>query len=823
MVVKHISDFLKTQRKVLSIILLFAIQPMLSQSEEGIATTDAYTIEKVYLHLNKTFFMVGEDIWFKIYLVDGETNKPSRLSEIVYVELIDSNGKIVQKKTFKLNEGTAPGDFNLQLQSGKGVYFIRAYTNYMRNFDDTIYFQREIYFYPINAVEGKSIETNSSKLQNFKPDLQFFPEGGQMINSFLNPIAFKATNNHGYGMPVSGKIIDDKGRKVTDFSSSHLGMGLFYFIPKKGISYSAVIYDQGDSLNYTLPAAEDKGVLMTIVETDNDYKVNLQSTEGIGLNGFTISGRQKQRTIFSAEVSTKEQMKSTVVKVPKEILLEGITEITLFDSDNTPVAERLLLHTLENSNLQSTISTSSFSYGPRSPVNLDINLNHDSKEKIIADLSLSVNNTKVIADEIDKIDIKTYLLLSTELKGTVEQPGYYFYSTDPQRKKNLDLLMRTQGWRQYLLNDDLEKTETYFQPEVGLSLSGKVVSSLNPGESLIGTIFLTSNNSKEMVQDKVETDSAGNFIFKNLNFIDTTSVLLNADVHYAKKKNTSTANYTIVLDSIPSPKITSEALKPFYIRPEKVNNIGETYVLTNRTIQLDEAFIEVKTSKIEDKFERKRKIVPYKEPSQTVHFENFPELGFISLLQALRGRVPGLSVRGSYAYLRGSSSLSNSSSNSPTESGSALILLDGTPVGSNILEQMLPSEVEFVDVLKGPRAAIYGSRAANGIIAIYTKNGTEKSAKKGVVGGSLNFTHPGYNYPRKFYEPKYHQKLPDHNSSDNRTTLHWQPNVVLNEYGKAKISFYTSDILGDYTVDLEGLTSEGKLIKNTTYFEVKKE
>lgn len=141
-------------------------------------------------------------------------------------------------------------------------------------------------------------------------------------------------------------------------------------------------------------------------------------------------------------------------------------------------------------------------------------------------------------------------------------------------------------------------------------------------------------------------------------------------------------------------------------------------------------------------------------------------MGFTNLLDALRGRIPGLSVRDDTVYLRSASNLSGNSTSA------ALILLDGSPVGKDILYQMLPSKVDFIDVLKGPRAAIYGSRAANGVIAIYTKNGTESAGKTTKAGGSLNIEHPGYAVSRTFYEPKYDNQQPHSIEVDNRSTLY---------------------------------------------------
>ena len=225
-------------RLSLFVFLLFPSILLFGQESKA-PKTKALAIEKVYLHLDRSFYTAGEDIWFKAYLMDGRTHTPAILSDLVYVELIGPNNEIVSKKTLKTTTGSAAGDFKLSPESVAGIYTIRGYTNYMRNFDISNFYTKEIF---VNTANPTTTSTDTTQVKNTTSlDVQFFPEGGYLINGFLNPIGFKALDNQGNSIPISGKLMDDTGNIIKEFTSSHLGMGQFHFIPKANRSYSALV------------------------------------------------------------------------------------------------------------------------------------------------------------------------------------------------------------------------------------------------------------------------------------------------------------------------------------------------------------------------------------------------------------------------------------------------------------------------------------------------------------------------------------------------------------------------------------------------------
>jgi hypothetical protein len=290
--------------------------------ETDVAQIEELAIEKVYLHLDKSYYTAGEDIWFKAYLLDGRNHTPNTLSELVYVELIGPDSQIIDKRTLKTSTGSAAGVFKLSAKAKTGTYSLRGYTNYMRNFSASHFYTKQIL---VNTINSPAVLNETIKVdKDTSLDVQFFPEGGYVINGFLNPIAFKAIDSNGKGTSISGKLIDELGNMVTDFESTHLGMGLFHFIPKQDKTYRALISYDGKELGYDLPKTIHSGVLMTVSNLSDSYKIELRATPDLKIKEYLLIGKQGGMQRFSLAVNANKQENSTIVKELKDILEEGI-------------------------------------------------------------------------------------------------------------------------------------------------------------------------------------------------------------------------------------------------------------------------------------------------------------------------------------------------------------------------------------------------------------------------------------------------------------------------------------------------------------------
>ena len=212
---------------VINLIFILLPQPVSSVNKTfSTEKNGLVSNEKIYLHFDRNSYNSGETIWYKAYLINTSNNKHETLSKVAYIEFISPNNIIIDTKTIKINNGTGHGHFKLPEDLTDGDYTIRAYTNFMRNFDNSCFFRKRIKINP-SAIENKNLENSSL-------NISFFPEGGTMINGFLNRMGFKAFTDNNKGVHVTGTIVDDTNQEVLHFKTSKFGLGQFQFIPQKG-------------------------------------------------------------------------------------------------------------------------------------------------------------------------------------------------------------------------------------------------------------------------------------------------------------------------------------------------------------------------------------------------------------------------------------------------------------------------------------------------------------------------------------------------------------------------------------------------------------
>jgi len=195
-----------------------------------------HIVEKAYLHFDKPYYAAGDTIYFKAYVTLGERHDLSKVSGILHVDLIGPKNSLASSLKLQLVDGVAWGDFALPDSLQKGNYRVRAYTRYMQN-DPDYFFDKVI---AIGSIINNNVtESSTAKAQNGKADLQFFPEGGELVTGLVSKVAFKAIGTNGLGINVKGVIVDNSNNEINKFSSTHLGMGTFYFEPQEGKSYKA--------------------------------------------------------------------------------------------------------------------------------------------------------------------------------------------------------------------------------------------------------------------------------------------------------------------------------------------------------------------------------------------------------------------------------------------------------------------------------------------------------------------------------------------------------------------------------------------------------
>lgn len=792
--------------------------------------------EKVYLHFDKPYYMAGETMWFQGYLFEGTTHKIDSVSRVLYVDLIDdTKGKIIASRTLKC-EGSTHGDFLLPDSLAEGVYHIRAYTNYMKNFSEDFFFHQDFKIWQ-GSIKNRLSDDNALKLLQAS-DVQFFPEGGNAVVGITSRIAFKALNIAGKGVEVEGFILDNTKDTVAAFQSEHLGMGYFSITPEEQKTYTAYIKQKdGKYLQFALPNTYAQGYTMAVDNLSNKEKVKIFISNSSPKTAnksqeLVIVAHQRGQLCFMAKGN--DTQKSFGISLPKaKIPDDGIVQVTLMNAQGEPLCERLFFHN-QNRQLTLKITPDKATYKHREKVTLNIEAADADGKPVEGNFSVAVTDAKQVLADPYQENLVSYLLMSSDvnnlsstdyystLRGNIEQPAYYFNKENTEANRHLDMLMMTQGWRRFiwkdLMSDKQPKLEHFL--ETGLEVTGKA---LKPNGKIAENITLTlmiKGADKAPIFQMGMTDSLGRYGFYGLDFTDSTQVFVQG------MKKSGTKNLNVTIDALkPSPKVRI-VKTPYKAIEFNAQELANFLKKANEAIELDKKMrltkdskllegVTVRAKKIEEPDPRKI----YANPQSSIQVTQQLCTGATNIFQLIQGRVAGVQVspngQGGYSVLiRGITSISGS--NEP------LYLLDGMPIDGSGLSSINPCDVDKIDILKGAEAAIFGSSGATGVISVLTKRGSGNYdySKDPALGVSLQ-KRLGYFIAREFYAPKYDVDIPDHVRPDFRSTLHWQPNVRTDATGKASVTYWNTDASTDINVIAQGVSTQGIVGVARAKYEVK--
>ena len=398
--------------------------------------------EKVYLHFDRNCYKAGEDIWFKAYLADAGTNRFISSETCLHVELYNREAKRIAKEVIRLTNGTGYGDFSLDEDLPAGIYFVRAYTNWMRNFGELFFFTRTIEISNPYASEPRAKTVDNS--EDHRIDLQFMPEGGSLIEDILSDVGFKAIDESGHSCEVKGFVFSSANDTITAFNSAHLGMGKFSFIPKPGLSYYAAgTTRNGRQFRVPLPLAKKKGYVLHITDVNDNYfkvvaRTNLINLQNLSRKPVYLSCVTRNNPYIAQKISVDTTI--STIFISKKNFPEGITCITLYDSNLLPECERLFyIHKKEGLHL--ALSSDRGEYEPEEKAGINIVLNDTDNNPVEADLSMSVAELNTKEEQKYYSNICSHFLLESDIKGKIEQPGYYFDPEQADRFSSLDLLL----------------------------------------------------------------------------------------------------------------------------------------------------------------------------------------------------------------------------------------------------------------------------------------------------------------------------------------------------------------------------------------------
>ncbi|WP_426058715.1 TonB-dependent receptor plug domain-containing protein [Hymenobacter sp. B1770] len=781
--------------------------------------------EKAYLHIDKPWYVAGETIWLKAYVVDAALHRPDTLSKVLHVELLNSSNKVVARRNLLLEAGLAPGDIALPDTLTAGNYTLRAYTAWMRNAGPDFFYSRRLAIWHPAKVETPdskpsavraraAIARSNAAVVATPPDVQFFPEGGNLVAGLPNLVAFKVTDFASHGIDVTGKILDAQDQQVATFSSSHLGMGSFTFTPVLGQRYRAVLAPAAVSMTVPLPAVQSSGYTLHVVTLGSDYLVAIQQ-RGTSGGPVLLTGQVRGTVAYMArgQVTGSETF---TARIPKSKFPNGIVHFTLFNGQGAPLAERLAF-AYNQPGYRVALAPDQASYSPRQLVRVRVSMVDAAGQRVPVPANLSLAITDSQGAVANAETIASNLLLTSDLAGYVENPGYYFQNPSPETTQHLDALLLTQGWRRFAWKNVLAglTPEREFGIERSLGVRGQVTLANGKPVPDSKITWLVTKPQKQFLA--TTTDAEGRFLFTGLGGCDTTRATLQArtprDGKWVK----------LVIDS--GPPVPRQAQPPLPMQvPAALSDVLQSrqqqraserkFRFDTTSVMLGNVTVKGAKKTVNDP----RRLYPVGNAT-VLKASDYPPMAGLSALDMLRGRVPGVAFSGSgpsaSVLIRGITSLSGNSG--------PLCLLDGVPVDLETLAYFPAVEVETIEVLKGGQTAIFGSRGSGGVIAVYTKRGNpESKASDDPAPGVAVVRLPGFYCGREFYVPRYDSPKTNRNFPDlRRATLYWNPTVRTDAAGETEVRFFASDAKGGFQLSVEGMAEGGQPVLGQGTMQVK--
>lgn len=652
-------------------------------------------------------------------------------------------------------------------------------------------------------------------------DVQFFPEGGDLLLGIPQQIGFKAIGRNGLGVPIKGVIFDKNKQKITEFNTSHLGMGSFYLNTEINNTYSAeVSFPDGSSASFKLPEPKTKGItIQTSSLSKEDINVKLIATQNLideeGNKSYYVIGQMNGIVYFSATLNIQKQL--TAFKIPKTDLPSGLLQITLFNHNSSPVSERLVfVHKPAEFNY--SIKSDKPSYGIKQLVKLNISSLDTASFKTLKNFSISViDESKVPFDEDADQSILSTLLLTSDLKGYVEKPNFYFNNINDDKLLKLDILMLTQGYSRFeyknLLNGLYPDIKVL--PEQGINITGTLRRKTGLPVNK-GTLLLTIPDIR--FNKQITTSTVGKFSFPDLVFTDSLEVVITG------RYNPNPSDLMLMVDGFPEPAYSLNKNSA-----DKIENIDvaiEKYLENNSKQYRNLQFIE----------EVEFKSTAVKKPSHRDHpaLSTLPmmaddeiDASYIMpcnvLTQCLRTKIVGVTYFENNFYITREF---NAGSRIPMS-----IYLNNFLIDFNSLTTVLPSEVVNIQVfLRDPIGQISKANNTSGVLVINTKDIKSNQGEKISLndlkslipeGHTVKYKPKGYSLERKFYVPKYSLNPAELNFTDLRSTVYWNPKLTFNEKGQSNVEFFNADGRGNYKATLEGIDEDGNVIKTVFKYTVK--
>ncbi|AZA54674.1 hypothetical protein [Chryseobacterium sp. G0201] len=777
-------------KNIFFLLLISSVQPVFSQTKLEKAITNLennYEQEKVYLLTDKSQYAAGDQIWFKSFVFDGYNR--SLLSTTLFVELYDSDKKLIDWKTILLTNGEGSGDFKLKEDLPEQVYFVRAYTPYMTNFSEDFQIVKTIPIYNPKSTESLEISKNSDW------SAKAFPEGGNFINGMPTKFAVRLSSENSLPESWTGKIIDTQNPNVsiTTFTSFDTNVASFKITPTLGKKYQAIIQDNtGKKQTIDLPEVAGSGLNLEVSSSNEGIKYSLKGVNLTKqLQNYKIVGTINNHLAYKANINQLTNEASSLIPTKISNGANVILQLAIFDEQDNLVAKRLCFIKPNNLKVEKAeIIGKNLKQTPRSFNSIDL-----SPE------SYFKNYTVVVSDDdgsnnTEEENILSSLWLTGDFTSKIDKPAQYFSKN--ANSEALDALLISENWKRFDWNSVLSGVTPTIKTSSQKFLSYKVKPIKDNAilRDAAVTLALKLGEGQPTVS-LFKTDQNGYIYLDNLNFNEPLAVSL--FVNPEKDKESNTDNLFVTVEPLVNPiqfkgnfpstkyKLVKAAenkkLSPTISRA--INTQKNNKKTENVDVQIEEVKLVGKKQDPKEELNKQLSSGMFNSVDATIFdFVNEDQhaAGSTNILDWLQGRAAGLSFQ-----------RNSSGENVPYIRGSqAKLYLDETPTDPSMISSLPISNIAMVKVIKG-------SGLIGNAVVIYTMRGNLKSKnnEKETKKNNLAVV-KGYDKPSEF--PL--EMLDDDSKveNDTRETLYWNPNLFDSDYVPPRIKFYNNDSAKQYKV-----------------------
>lgn len=739
------------------------------------AYNNRFPQEKLHIHFDKDTYLPGETVWMKAYLMsDG---RPSTVSKNLYFDWTDADGRLLMHSISPIMEGGASSYFKIPAWVKNGVVHVKAYTQWMLNFDNSFLYNKDI---PVlMPVDGTYPAPEKMVIT-----LSFFPEGGDLINGVSSILAFEALNQHNRPVPVSGVIKTAANTIVDSFYTDYNGMGMLRFKPLSGEHYIAYWADQsGASHTSPVPEAKSNGLVLHSDPYQGDqihYKVE-RSADASSLTRIIVVGTINQKVVYRNGLVLENNKAEAILDASS--LPSGVMQLTAFDHDLSPLAERVVFINNQKAYAKIKLKKEAVSLNKRARNEISIEI----PDSLVTNLSVSVTDAGLGYDSSN--NIFSDLLIAGDLKGNLPDAASML-SNPVNANERLNLLLLTHGWRRFNWESVVSGNypELKYPRDAGfLSVMGEIRNGMNLDAQDSMALLMISRDRKKHVS-KLPVDETGKFGQNGLIFYDSVQVVYRFN-HSAKLNNPAQISiYSGLLPALTPAKADEPAFAwmkvPDVILENEMNgNLIETHDHSVPSTAMNYMI----TPRME---------TPGKNSESTAHYLNtmFVDLRFPATLKD--NAAAGEGQLASYKV-----------NNSATARSNVNITLDGTPVAMDDLKSVGMKEVLFIKFLPKSNQKSLPTLAITSRQALDQVNIMENKTGFAII--------KGYTPVREFYQTHYdNNKMEDYQANDFRSTLYWNPKLRLDKTTrKMNLVFYNNDVSNKFRIVVEGMNQDGKLCR----------